>query len=88
MPKPFRLTDSELTDILHLATPIPVSMRDAYLTAIARELKDREPGVSVIYRIASELQARFMVAVPRVPRVPARWARKDSGIRADVDEPA
>jgi hypothetical protein len=65
--------------ILVFAAPIPVALREAYLLAIASELRGREPGPGIIFRIARELQPRFKTPPP-VPRVP-RGARKGGGIR-------
>jgi hypothetical protein len=39
-------------------------VREAYLHAIARELAGREAGPGLIYRVARELQPRFIAPAP------------------------
>jgi hypothetical protein len=60
IPKPLALTDSEYTAVMHAAAPLPVQARDAFLEALAAELRNvGEIGDGRIYRLIALVQKRF-----------------------------
>jgi hypothetical protein len=56
---PIRLSDSELDAVMAAARPLPVDRRDAFLQAVAAELRGREIGPGVVYRVAAQVQREF-----------------------------
>ena len=58
---PIALTDDELTAVMAAARPLDRDQRDAFLQAVAAEL--RKPGGAVgpgtVYRVCAELQRKF-----------------------------
>jgi hypothetical protein len=60
---PLSLSDAEYDAVMQAAGPIHPLQRDAFLKALAEEL-ERHPvvGPGVVFRCASELQRRFVVA--------------------------
>jgi hypothetical protein len=62
---PFSFSDSELSMLLTLATPVHPSRRTEYLEAVAALVaQSGEHGDGLTFRIARELQSRFMYAMP------------------------
>jgi hypothetical protein len=58
---PVRLTDSELNAVFDAARPLPINLRDAFLHAVAHELRGcRELGPGVVARTCREQQRIFM----------------------------
>jgi hypothetical protein len=53
---PIRLTDDELDAVMAAARPISVDRRDAFLRAVAAELRGREVGPGLVHRICAEVQ--------------------------------
>ena len=47
---PLALTQSQLAQVMHTATPIPPALRDAYLELVARALPDRDFDDGDVYR--------------------------------------
>jgi hypothetical protein len=62
-----RFTCEELDTISALASPLPPSVRDAFLQLIANRLAgypEQARGVRLVYRIAAEAQRDFLKAGP------------------------
>jgi hypothetical protein len=78
-----RLRDSQLDQIFRAARPLHVRDRDAFLQMIADRLRDcPEPGDGQVFQVVRELQRRFMMAPPDVPRSAPRWSsRRRNGVR-------
>lgn len=60
---PLSLSDDEYQAVMQVAGPIHPQQRGAFLKALAEEL-ERHPvvGPGVMFRAASELQKRFVIA--------------------------
>jgi hypothetical protein len=56
---PIRLSDVELDAVMAAARPLPVERRDAFLQAVAAELRGREVGPGIVHRICAETQRAF-----------------------------
>jgi hypothetical protein len=61
---PLSFSDDELRALMHLATPVPIENRSAYLEAVAAALGDMPVGPGSFYRTAASLQRRFVTAPP------------------------
>ena len=76
---PLALTDSELDAVLAAARPLPVERRDAFLQAVAAELRGREVGPGLVHRVVAQVQREFF-DTPDLSRGHApRWARRNGG---------
>ena len=64
MSQPLRLSDSELDAVMAAARPIDRDQRDAFMQAVAAELRKAggAVGPGVVHRICAELQRRFILA--------------------------
>jgi hypothetical protein len=56
---PIRLSDSELDAVMAAARPIAVERRDAFLQAVAAELRGREVGPGIVHRVVAQVQREF-----------------------------
>jgi hypothetical protein len=56
---PIRLSDDELNVVMAAARPLPVERRDAFLQAVAAELRGRELGPGIVHRVCAETRAFF-----------------------------
>ena len=75
---PLSLSDAEFAAVQAAAAPIHPQQRDAFLKALAVEL-ERYPvvGPGVVFRAASELQRRFVIAPERAgPELREQLARQ------------
>jgi hypothetical protein len=60
---PLSLSDAEFAAVQAAAAPIHPQQRDAFLKALAEELvKHPTIGPGVVFRVAAELQRRYVVA--------------------------
>jgi hypothetical protein len=73
---PIRLSDSELDAVLTAARPIAVERRDAFLQAVAGELKGcREIGPGVVHRVCADVQRAFFDPPQFATGAPGRGAK-------------
>jgi hypothetical protein len=57
---PIRLSDSELEAVMAAARPLDVSVRDAFLQAVAAALANcTDIGPGTVYRVVAETQRKF-----------------------------
>jgi hypothetical protein len=56
---PIRLTDSELDAMMAAARPLAVERRDAFLQAVAAELRGCEIGPGLVHRVIAQVQREF-----------------------------
>ena len=64
---PFSFSDNELAELIQLAQPLAPSQRGPYLEAVALVVSEQaERGDGLTFRIARELQSRFMHAAPDI----------------------
>jgi hypothetical protein len=54
-----RLTDAQLQEVLQAARMVPVDLRQTYLERLAIELRGREVGDGLIYRLAHDIARRI-----------------------------
>jgi hypothetical protein len=67
MPTPMHLSDEELRQLLELAEPVAYGQRPAFLAAVAGELAAcPQPGPGATYRVARDVQRRFVLEAKRV----------------------
>jgi hypothetical protein len=71
---PLSLSDEELSLLRSLAEPIAYGQRREFLQAVAAELRACEPGPGATYRIARDVQRRYVLTSQRV--APAREAMR------------
>jgi hypothetical protein len=74
---PIRLSDSELDAVMAAARPLPVACRDAFLQAVAADLRGREVGPGTVHRAIAKAQREFFDPPDldgRMPRV-SKWER-------------
>jgi hypothetical protein len=57
--RPIRLTDDELDAVMSAAQPIAIERRDAFLQAVAAELRGREVGPGLVHRVVAQVQREF-----------------------------
>jgi hypothetical protein len=67
MPTPLSLSDEELSFLRSLAEPVAYGQRREFLQAVAGELANcPQPGPGATYRIARDVQRRFILTSQRV----------------------
>jgi hypothetical protein len=61
---PLKLSDAELDCVMNACRPLDRDQRDAFLQAVATELRKAggSVGPGVVYRVCAELQRRFILA--------------------------
>jgi hypothetical protein len=61
---PIALTDAELDAVMAAARPLDRNQRDAFLQAVAHELRKAggAVGPGVVHRVCAELQRQFVLA--------------------------
>jgi hypothetical protein len=65
---PLSLSDEELSLLRTLAEPVAYGQRREFLQAVAAELRAcPEPGPGATYRVACEVQRRYVLTSQRVP---------------------
>jgi hypothetical protein len=65
---PLSLSDEELSLLRSLAEPVANGQRRAFLQAVALELANwTQPGPGVTYRVARDVQRRYVLTSQRVP---------------------
>jgi hypothetical protein len=62
------LSADELNVITHLIAPLPVGMRDAFISAIEAALTGRVRGVGIVYRTAVQLRPSYFTPPPVTPK--------------------
>jgi hypothetical protein len=73
---PLALTDSELDAVFAAARPLPIERRDAFLQAVAAELKGcREIGPGLVHRVCAETQRAFFDPPQFATGAPGRGAK-------------
>jgi hypothetical protein len=72
---PIRLSDSELDAVMAAARPLPVERRDAFLQAVAAELRGREVGPGIIHPVCAETQRAFFDPPQLAAGAPGRGAK-------------
>jgi hypothetical protein len=84
---PIRLSDAEMSAVLDAAKPIHVNDRDEFLRAIAHALNGQggQLGPGTIFRIAREVQARFLVPPNTSDRFGGKHSRGRPRKQARVD---
>jgi hypothetical protein len=64
---PLQLNDEELRQLLELAEPVAYGQRREFLQAVALELANcAQPGPGVTYRVARDVQRRYVLTSQRV----------------------
>jgi hypothetical protein len=64
---PLSLSDKELSLLRSLAEPLAYGQRRAFLQAVALELANcTQPGPGVTYRVARDVQRRYVLTSQRV----------------------
>lgn len=72
---PLALSDDDIDVLMTLASPLPLENRSGFLEAVAAELaaQGAEPGPGAIFRVAKNLQRRFLDPSP--PSRPNKYFR-------------
>jgi len=52
---PIRLTDTQLRELMQAAGTVPLDLRDAFLARVAAELRGKDLGDGLVYRVAYEV---------------------------------
>jgi hypothetical protein len=59
---PFSLSDAELRVLMRLAEPVAPRLRAQFMETVAAELQGAHSGDGAAYRIARDIQRRFLNA--------------------------
>jgi hypothetical protein len=74
---PLALDDPSLDELMNLAAPLDVELRDPFLRAVAAELTKHPAealGAGLVARVARPLQREFLRAPPTSGRIEGKYA--------------